>query len=80
MNWYALFLTLAGAIFVGVLMIVATSVDRLLLIVPALLGAYVIAWLAGLLTPGPPAGAGVREVVLYGLLHSVEDAPILLPQ
>ncbi|WP_083286665.1 hypothetical protein [Burkholderia seminalis] len=34
-------------------------------------GAYVIAWLAGLVTPGAPAGVGVREAVLYGLLHSV---------
>ncbi|MDZ7598490.1 MAG: hypothetical protein U5J82_09410 [Desulfobacterales bacterium] len=30
----------------------------------ALCGAYVIAWLAGLVTPGAPAGVGVRELVL----------------
>ncbi|HIE1300753.1 MULTISPECIES: hypothetical protein [Burkholderia] len=34
-------------------------------------GAYVIAWLAGLVTPGAPAGVGVREAVLYWLMHGV---------
>lgn len=34
-----------------------------------LVGAYVGAWLAGMLTPGAPAGLGVREVVLYTLLQ-----------
>ncbi|WP_322081996.1 hypothetical protein [Burkholderia sp. BCC1972] len=34
-------------------------------------GAYVIAWFAGLVTPGAPAGVGVREAVLYGLMHGV---------
>lgn len=41
-------------------------------------GAYVIAWLAGLITPGAPAGIGVREVVLYGLLHTVISQADLL--
>ncbi|KVK77447.1 hypothetical protein WS90_22925 [Burkholderia cepacia] len=34
-------------------------------------GAYVIAWLAGLVTPGAPAGVGVREAVLYWLMHGI---------
>jgi hypothetical protein len=33
-------------------------------------GAYVVAWLAGLLTPGSPAGMGVREIALLALLGS----------
>ena len=33
-------------------------------------GAYVVAWLIGLVTPGAPAGAGVRELVLIGLLEA----------
>jgi hypothetical protein len=35
---------------------------------PVLCGAYVIAWLAGLVTSGAPAGAGVREAALLLLL------------
>jgi uncharacterized membrane protein YbhN (UPF0104 family) len=32
-------------------------------------GAYVVAWLIGLVTPGAPAGVGVREAVLFFLLR-----------
>lgn len=41
-------------------------------------GAYVIAWLIGLITPGAPAGVGVREIVLYSLLHSIVKESDLL--
>jgi len=34
-------------------------------------GAYVVAWLIGLVTPGAPAGVGVREAVLFFLLRGV---------
>ncbi len=37
----------------------------------AVMGAYVAAWLIGMLTPGAPAGFGIREVVLLFLLASV---------
>jgi uncharacterized membrane protein YbhN (UPF0104 family) len=39
----------------------------------------VLAWLLGLITPGAPAGVGVRELVLLGLLSSfVPQSTILL--
>lgn len=41
-------------------------------------GASVLAWLAGFLTPGAPAGAGVRELVLLVLLGSVATEADLL--
>ncbi|CFQ31119.1 lysylphosphatidylglycerol synthase domain-containing protein [Yersinia bercovieri] len=34
-------------------------------------GAYIVAWLAGLITPGSPAGVGVRELVLLFLLSGI---------
>ena len=41
-------------------------------------GAYVIAWLAGLVTPGAPAGVGIREIVLYAILHPfINEADLL---
>lgn len=41
-------------------------------------GAYVVAWLAGLATPGAPAGMGVREMVLIFLLgHSIPESELL---
>lgn len=41
-------------------------------------GAYVTAWLVGLVTPGAPAGIGVREFVLLFLLRDTVNAPNLL--
>jgi uncharacterized membrane protein YbhN (UPF0104 family) len=44
-----------------------------------LCGSYVIAWLAGLITPGAPAGVGVRELVLLFLLgEQIPAADLLL--
>ncbi|NIG98135.1 MAG: hypothetical protein G5701_02350 [Serratia symbiotica] len=41
--------------------------------------AYVVAWLVGLVTPGAPAGVGVREFILLFLLKGlVNDADLLI--
>ena len=64
---YTLFLAFAGINFVLVLSLWSGSES---LPVVSICGAYVVAWLIGLITPGAPAGAGVRELVLYALLHS----------
>lgn len=54
---------------------VAFSSETLLLIG----GSYIIAWLVGLVTPGAPAGAGVRELVLLLLLKGiVQEADLLV--
>lgn len=42
---------------------------------PAIWGAFIVAWLAGFLTPGAPAGIGVREFILALLLAGVA-APV----
>lgn len=41
-------------------------------------GAYVLAWLAGLLTPGAPAGVGIREAILLILLKDIVPETDLL--
>ena len=64
---YTLFLAFAGIIFVLVLSLWSGSAG---LPVVSICSAYVVAWLIGLITPGAPAGAGVRELVLYALLQS----------
>ncbi|HKO88593.1 MAG TPA: hypothetical protein VJU83_08755 [Burkholderiales bacterium] len=68
-SWHSGFLLIAGFSFVVVLGLVTGDWwgERSLVVC----GAYLLAWLAGLLTPGAPAGVGVREVVLYALLHSM---------
>lgn len=65
------FLALSGAIFVGLLALICTEPS----IGPrswlTIAGAYVVAWLAGLVAIGAPAGVGVREMVLLLLLKGV---------
>ncbi|QTP58890.1 hypothetical protein HNO53_09335 [Billgrantia antri] len=65
-----IFLTISGVIFILVLSLVVPNYT-VLPSFPALCAAYVIAWLAGLVTPGAPAGIGVREVVLLFFLGGV---------
>lgn len=73
-----IFLAVSGLVFIGILEIVdpssVTCSDFSMLC-----GAYVIAWLGGLLTPGAPAGVGVRELILLFLLKGmVAEADLLL--
>ena len=41
-----------------------------------LTGAFAVAWIAGFITPGAPAGLGVREAMLLGILTPVYGAGI----
>jgi hypothetical protein len=68
MGLYVGFLMVSGIIFVVLVNMVSKKslYEELLWI--HICGAYVLAWLAGLLTPGAPAGLGVRELVLFFLL------------
>ncbi|MBA4741436.1 MAG: hypothetical protein H2060_01850 [Azoarcus sp.] len=75
--WQASFLTLSGLLFIGTLALVA-DYDPLLSLSAAIAGAYVVAWLAGLVTPGAPAGVGVREMVLLLLLEDQVSPEALL--
>lgn len=74
---YAVHVAMSSAIFLGCFLVsggqVPTPEDAL-----TIAGSFVIAWLAGLLTPGAPAGLGVREAVLVFLLGSLAPAPIVL--
>jgi len=65
--WQAAFLALSGTIFIGILALVS-DFNLILPLAPAICGAYVVAWLVGLVVPGAPAGVGVREMVLLYLL------------
>jgi glycosyltransferase 2 family protein len=76
---YAVFLAISGGLFVALLEAVGASAGRQEIILFPVIGAYVLAWLAGLVTPGAPAGVGVRELVLLVLLNGVVgEAELLL--
>lgn len=72
------FLAISGMIFVAVLALVQAA-NLPLSSAGIICGAYVVAWLAGLVTPGAPAGVGIREMVLLFLLGAqIAQADLLL--
>jgi hypothetical protein len=76
--WQVIFLALSGTVFISILALITPSFVTFSTF-SALCGAYVIAWLAGLVTPGAPAGVGVRELVLLFLIGGqVEQTNLLL--
>ena len=78
-GWYVVFLTTSGILFVGLLTLISSAIIVSPSHVITYCGAFVIAWLIGLITPGAPAGAGVRELVLILLLKNfVVESDLLL--
>ena len=76
--WQMFFLLLSGLIFVGILYILSLNMLSIKMIL-GFVGAFIIAWLAGLVTPGAPAGVGVRELVLIFFLKDIiNEADLLL--
>ena len=74
---HLLFLLVASASFTTLLVVLAPGSGSSLSW-PAACGAYAAAWLAGFVTPGAPAGLGVREAVLVILLDGHAAEPDLL--
>lgn len=77
--YHAGFLGISGWVFVGLIELLVENPGNGGLPWIPLSGAYVLAWLAGLITPGAPAGVGVRELVLLFLLKGmIGEADLLL--
>lgn len=76
--WQFAFLIVSSFVFVETLAIISgTSINLPLYI--ALCAGYIVAWLAGLVTPGAPAGVGIRELVLLFFLKGmVNESDLLL--
>jgi uncharacterized membrane protein YbhN (UPF0104 family) len=66
--WYMAFFIMSGLVFLTLLFLIVpeNTMSGSSLIIFS--GSYVVAWLFGFVTPGAPAGIGVREVVLLALL------------
>jgi len=43
----------------------------------AIIGLYLLAWLAGFITPGAPSGLGIREVVMVMFLEDFVSITVL---
>jgi hypothetical protein len=78
LGWHAVFLAISGVLFVALVHRSDANADGSGTLLLPMIGAYVLAWLAGLVTPGAPAGVGIRELVLLALLHGVVGQTELL--
>ena len=77
--YYLIFLSISGLIFTGVLSLIIGSSSITSLDTLVFSSAFIVAWLAGLITPGAPAGVGVREIVIVILLKGlVSESDLLL--
>ncbi|ANT64128.1 hypothetical protein [Prosthecochloris sp. CIB 2401] len=76
--WQAIFLAISGGVFLVLLELLSGGIQVSSMILPGIAAAYVVAWLAGLVTPGAPAGVGVREMVLLLLLSPILPESTLL--
>jgi hypothetical protein len=69
----------SGAVFVVLLKLIGDCEGLRFRQWLTVIGAYVVAWLAGLVTPGAPAGVGVREMLLLLFLKGlVSEIDLLL--
>ena len=73
---YVAFLSLSGVLFAMLFRALEGPADHQALFVLA--PAFVLAWLAGLATPGAPAGVGVRELALLVMLQGQFDKPTVI--
>lgn len=77
--WQWGFLAISGGIFAALVAVIPSDTQREFSTYMLIAGIFVLAWLAGLVTPGAPAGVGVRELILLTLLNGVvTDTDLLL--
>ncbi|EAU39982.1 hypothetical protein FP2506_02035 [Fulvimarina pelagi HTCC2506] len=74
---YVAFLFVSGAVFALVASYSGVASTGLQAFLPVV-SAFVVAWMIGLVTPGIPAGLGVREAVLIVLLPAFGDEPSIV--
>ena len=72
------FLAISGLVFVAISAKLSTTSELGTYHILTLCGAYILAWLIGMITPGAPAGVGVRELVLLLLVKGMLTEPDLL--
>lgn len=78
-SYYIGFLLVSGFLFVALIELISPHFSHSDFSWIPISGAYVVAWLAGLVTPGAPAGVGIRELVLLFLLKGmIAEADLLL--
>lgn len=77
LGYYCLFHVLSALIFASIVYThYSSEITAQIFLIS--MGAHIIAWLVGFVTPGAPGGLGVREFVLFMLLSPWVDQPTVL--
>lgn len=76
---YLAYLTTLSCVFVITLALTFDSLSLQLSNISVFCSAYVLSWMIGVLTPGAPAGLGIREFVLIMFLTDIVPEHVLLP-
>lgn len=77
--FYILFTFGAGILFSILLIVISSNFELNFQNLIFIITAYILAWLIGMLTPGAPAGIGVREVILLFLTNGmIPEAELLV--
>lgn len=77
--FYILFTFGAGILFSILLITISSNFELNFQNLIFIITAYILAWLIGMLTPGAPAGIGVREVILLFLTNGmIPEAELLV--
>lgn len=72
--WHKAFLMIMGALFFALLRYLGNDTVRIIDVITA----YILSWLIGFITPGAPAGIGVREYVLLILLGGAAGSALVI--
>ncbi len=76
--WQILFMLVSSVIFIALILMMSGGEGLTVWNLLTIGGAYIAAWLVGLVTPGAPAGVGIRELILLFMLNSVVGEKDLL--
>jgi hypothetical protein len=76
--WQISFLLISGSVFVVLLNIISGPEAIFAKDSVTIGAAFIVAWLVGLVTPGAPAGVGIREIVMFFLLKTIVSESDLL--
>lgn len=76
--WQILFMLVSSVIFFALILMISGGEGFTVWHLLTIGGAYIAAWLVGLVTPGAPAGVGIREIILLFMLSSVVGEKDLL--
>ena len=73
---YIIFFILNGLMFIALLRSIGGELINALIF--PVIGMYTLSWMIGFITPGAPAGLGIREAIMSALLSGVVEAEVVI--